>query len=54
MVWVALRFRILAILMVLVLLLEEVNPSRLSLHFSASVQLDELLSFPWGLHRTYG
>src|SRR3954469_4802565 len=47
------RFRILTNLLVVVSLLDEVNPPRGCLHFPASVHLDELLSFLWGLHRTY-
>ena len=42
------RFRILTSLLVVVSLLDEVNHSRWCPHFSASVHLDELLSFHWG------
>ena len=53
MVGVEFWFRILAIPHVIVSLLEEVNPSRRSLHFFASVHLDEFLSFLRGPHRIY-
>src|ERR1043165_880006 len=48
------QFRILTSLLVVVSLLDEVNPSCCCLHFPASVHLDELLSFHRGIHRTYG